>query len=114
MKRTAFVLAILTALSALTVSSASASPAIGESTTAVSNWLSYYIANLLRAHANGLVDLQVIDTGMDERLGGDADDYANGKDDKLGPDSDDKRDSSLTGSGGYYIGFGSRHESFTQ
>jgi len=114
MKRTVFVLALVAALSAVTVSTASASPVVGERAAAVSNWLSLYIANFLRAHANGIVDFQVIDTGTDERLGGDADDYANGKDGDLGPDTDDKRATGLTGAGAYQIGSGSRYQTFMQ
>jgi hypothetical protein len=114
MKRTVFVLAIVAALSASTVSSVSASPAIGETSATATCWLSYYIANFLRAHAYGVVDLQAIDTGEGERLGGDADDYANGKGDQLGPDTDDKRGTNMTGLGVTVDGLGSRYQTFMQ
>ncbi|MDD3642956.1 MAG: hypothetical protein PHQ19_05800 [Candidatus Krumholzibacteria bacterium] len=114
MKRTVVVLAIVAALSAATVSTVSAMPVAGERASAVSQWLSYYIANFLRAHAHGVVDLQGIDTGVDERLGGDADDYANGRDEKLGPDADNKRTTGLTGGSWDQFGSGSRYQSFMQ
>jgi hypothetical protein len=114
MKRTIFVLAIVAALSVSAVSYVSASPVIGETTTTATCWLSRYIANFLRAHANGIVDLQVIDTGEGERLGGDADDYANGKDGTLGPDTDDKRGTNLMGPGVTVDGMGCRYQSFMQ
>lgn len=112
MKRTVIVLATMAALSASALSTAAASPVLGERATTVSGWLSMYIADFLRAHASGTVDLQVIGTGEGERLGGDADDYANGKDDKLGPDTDDKRTTGLTGPGGFPVGGGARIQSF--
>ena len=100
MKRTLIVLAMLTAFSAASVSTAAASPVAGRRAASVTDWLSYYIAMFLRAHANGQVDLQAIDTDTGVILGGDADDYANGKDDRIGPDTDgDIREAGLLGPG---------------
>ncbi len=82
MKRTALLLAILTAFSITSVSQVHASPVAGEKAVAVSSWLSYYFANFLRAHRHnlGTVEERIIsDDGSDVILRGDADDYANGR-----------------------------------
>jgi len=101
MRRTFLLLALLAAFSISSIQPAHASaPVIQEKTTSVSGWLSYYIAVFLRAHANGLEDVQFGGTGgTGGMLRGDADDYANGKGDDLGPDTDDKSNRILDGSG---------------
>ncbi len=83
MKRTALLIAILIAFSLTAVSQVYASPIAGEKAVTVSSWLSYYIANFLRAHrvTVGYEDGLISDAGENEILRGDADDYANGKGD---------------------------------
>ncbi len=102
MKRITLLLAILAVFSFTTVSQVHALPVAGEKAVAVSSWLSYYIANFLRAHRVTLGSETDIssDTGDDAILRGDADDYANGRDDnEIDPDdpSDDKRNTLLDG-----------------
>ncbi len=103
MKRTALLLAILTAFSITSVSQVCASPVAGEKAVTISSWLSYYFANFLRAHRHDFQQTDeriIIDTGNDPILRGDADDYANGRGDKdqdIDPEGpgDDKRSTGI-------------------